>query len=619
MVTLFDATGRPYPATAYTSHGAAAGWPLTTSDTGGRNIPPPRLDHDIAPLLSRHKHRLLLADCRYIGTVFPLVSGALAQKRDYLSSAGYAPTFLGEDEAWGQLARAALLEAHQRAVVRGPFLDWDNAWKIGSTLYDIDGDFFLHYSAAADGYPQVQFIEAHRIGSRYGESLVTAGPYLGRRLLNGIIYDEVGRALAYRVLGSTPEQDQDIPAAQMDHCALPRWFSDGRPAPTLAAGILEWYDLKEARGYQQTKQKVAAAHTIVEATEDGKMPEDAAREAMRRAREGGATVSAARAAEPSVLSLDGGLIRYVKAGKGHVSMLEANTPGDSWLRFDETLQRSAFFGMEWRYEMLDLSKLSGAPTRGFQDQINTSIFTRWSGHTRHVLRAELRLLSALIAGGRVPDSPEWMQWGYTPPAEFTVDGGRSNAADLENIRAGIESHTAVIGRYGRTSREVLTEQAKFLRLRADMESKYGLPPGALGSLARPGDPQPAGAAPAAAGSGPGTTPPPRPAAQPAAAAPAAAPATGAGAKKATATAAAAGDVQGTALNGAQVTSLAQIVAQAARGEVPIETAKGLANAAFPLMNDEEIAAIFEPLRSFQPRSATPPAAPGAAAQTAANP
>lgn len=509
MVTLFDASGRPYPTTAYTSigNGPAPGWPLTTSDTGGRNIPPPRLDADIALLLSRHKHRLLLADSRYIATTFPLVSGALAQKRDYISSASYAPVFLGEDEEWGEIARAALLEAHQRAIVRGPFLDWDTAWKIGSTAYDIDGDFFLFYSLDATGYPQLQFIEAHRVGSRYGETIVSKGPYTGRRILNGVIYDDVGRALAYRVLGTTGDDDQDLPTAQVDHCCLPRWFSDGRPIPTLAAGILEWYDLKQARSYQQLKQQIAAAHTIVEATEDGKMPEDAAREAARRAREGlpPLTSSSQRPVEPSVLSLEGGLIRYVKAGKGNVSMLESNTPGDSWLKFDESLQRSAFFGMEWRYEMLDLSKLSGAPTRGFQDQINTSIFTRWQGHTRHVLRAELRLLSALIAAGRVPDHPEWMHWGYTPPAEFTVDGGRSNAADLDNIRAGIESHPAVIGRFGRTARQILTEQAKFLRLRQQMEKDYELPPGALGSLARPGDPQPGAAAPSRSASP--TTPP----------------------------------------------------------------------------------------------------------------
>lgn len=514
MVTLFDASGRAIPASAYS---AAPGWPLTTSDTGGRNIPPPRLDQDIAILLSRHKHRLLLADSRYIATTFPLVSGALAQKRDYISSAGYAPTFLGEDEEWGEIARAALLEAHQRAIVRGPFLDWDTAWKIGSTLYDIDGDFFIHYSADADGYPQLQFIEAHRVGSRYGESIVSKGPYTGRRILNGVIYDAQGRALAYRVLGATPEEDQDLPASEVDHCALPRWFSDGRPAPTLTAGILEWYDLKQARGYQQLKQQIAAAHTIVEHTEDGKMPEDAAREAARLAalRNGGSAPAPAntRAPEPSVLSLDGGLIRYVKAGKGNVSMLESNSPGDSWMKFDEALQRAAYFGMEWRYEMLDLSKLSGAPTRGFQDQINTSIFTRWGGHTRHALRAEHRLLSRLIQIGRVPDHPEWMQWGYTPPAEFTVDGGRSNSADLDNIRAGIESHPAVIGRFGRTGRQVLTEQAKFLRLRQQMERDYDLPPGALGSLARPGDPQP-GAATAAPGSAAVTTSAPRPAAPP---------------------------------------------------------------------------------------------------------
>lgn len=492
MVTLFDAHGRPMQAAPYSTTPGVSGWPLTTSDTGGRNIPPPRLDNDIALMVPRHRHRLLLADSRYIATTFELVSGALEQKRDYVSSAGYAPVFFGEDEVWGEIARAALLEAHTRSIVRSPFLDWDTAWKIGSTLYDIDADYFTHHFRDADGYPKIQFIEAHRVGSRYGETLVSKGPYSGRRILNGIIYDAVGTALAYRVLGTTPEQDQDIPASEIDHCCIPRWFSDGRPVPNITASILSWYDVKQAREYQRQKQQVAAALTMVEATEDGKMPDDAALAALMNARagNGGNTPTTAEGAPlpPPVLKLDGGIIRYIKAGKGSISLFDGQTPGDSWMKFDESLQRGAFFGMGWRFEMLDLSKLSGAPTRGFQDQINTTIHNRWREHTRHVLRAELRLLSALIEIGRVPEHPEWMSWGYVPPAEFTVDGGRSNKADLDNVRAGIDSMPALIGRFGRTPTEVMTEQARYMRAKERLEKKFGLPPGALGTLAYPGWP-----------------------------------------------------------------------------------------------------------------------------------
>jgi lambda family phage portal protein len=68
-----------------------------------------------------------------------------------------------------------------------------------------------------------------------------------------------------------------------------------------------------------------------------------------------------------------------------------------------------------------------------------------------------------------------------------------------------------------------------------------------------------------------------------------------------AVAAAQGDVQGTALNGAQVTALVQLAAQVAQGQLPLETAKAIAKASFPLVPDSEVDAIFAPLLKFTPK------------------
>ena len=62
----------------------------------------------------------------------------------------------------------------------------------------------------------------------------------------------------------------------------------------------------------------------------------------------------------------------------------------------------------------------------------------------------------------------------------------------------------------------------------------------------------------------------------------------------------ASDVQSTALNGAQVTSLVDLAAEVAKGALPVETARAIASAAFPLVKKEEIDRIFDPLSSFSP-------------------
>ncbi|MCY2962745.1 MAG: phage portal protein [Planctomycetota bacterium] len=72
----------------------------------------------------------------------------------------------------------------------------------------------------------------------------------------------------------------------------------------------------------------------------------------------------------------------------------------------------------------------------------------------------------------------------------------------------------------------------------------------------------------------------------------------------------AADVQAQALNGAQVQSLAEIIAQVTAGAMPLETARAMIAASFPLLTVVQIAAIVDPLTDFEPKpapSATPPA------------
>lgn len=455
-------------------------------------LPRPELNQDIATLLSADRHRMLISDSRTIVSTSPLVSGAIQQKSHYVGQAGFAPVFTGEDVAWGELARKKILEANKIVNVRGPKYDWNTSWKIGCTALDVDGDFFVVLGQTEEGFPQFQFLEAHRVGSRGYLPTVESGPYEGLRILNGIIYNEQGLDVAYRVLGATPEEDRDISALDMFQVAAPRWFSDGRPFPTIAYSILDWYDVRETRAFQKIKQKANAAIVMTEETADGKAPANSMAEALRAQRAAataaGDTTKARSSAltDPIVTMLAGGLIRYVKSGTAGLRVHTDNSPADAAQRFDETIVRGAFYGMDWRVEMLDLSKLSGAPTRGFSDQINTAIYDRWSRLAPFVLRAELFKIRKLINRGDIPDHPEWWSWGYIPPAEFTVDQGRSSKVDIDNVRAGMDSIPAVVGRYGRTSREVMIEQAKHLREQRLIEQEYGLAPGSLGTLQVPG-------------------------------------------------------------------------------------------------------------------------------------
>lgn len=68
-------------------------------------------------------------------------------------------------------------------------------------------------------------------------------------------------------------------------------------------------------------------------------------------------------------------------------------------------------------------------------------------------------------------------------------------------------------------------------------------------------------------------------------------------------------VADTALNGAQVTALAELASNVAAGLLPTETARMIALAAFPGTPPDLIARIFAPLNSFTPRAEEPAPAP----------
>lgn len=75
-----------------------------------------------------------------------------------------------------------------------------------------------------------------------------------------------------------------------------------------------------------------------------------------------------------------------------------------------------------------------------------------------------------------------------------------------------------------------------------------------------------------------------------------------------ATAAATGDVQATALNGAQVTSLKEIVADVQAGILSVETGAALVAVAFPLINQAEIDKIFAGIKAI-PKQPSPEPTP----------
>jgi hypothetical protein len=477
MAQILDQFGKP---AVY--HGSTGASLIETTDDSLYRATRPRLDNDIALLLPKVKHRALLSDSRWIRTAFPIVGGAVEQKANYVSGSGWKAKFSGTDTDYGNRLEAILSAADSLSDLRGFPFDFDKDMTIACMSYDVDGDFFIHKTRRRDlpGYPAFQFLEAHRFGSPYTwGGKVQNGKYDGARIINGIIYDDAGAEIAYNLLGRCGEPDQQIPARDMIHAFDPRWFSEGRALPNICYAILDWYDVKETRDNEKIGQKANAALVMVEenATGSRPVPNNVT----------GATPPTSPAGLQTEI-MEKGLIRYIRSGSGKITAHTSNRPSDGAAKFEASILAGAFYGMGWRIEMMDLSKLGGAGVRGFQDNINTVIAERWKVINKIAVLCRQYQTACFIDRGDIEDHPEWDKVTHAEPADFTVDAQRTSQTERDNVRAGVTSMPAVIRRNGGGDAEdVLREQAKYLKLKKKIANEEGVSEAELGTLMLPGD------------------------------------------------------------------------------------------------------------------------------------
>lgn len=469
--TIFDAFGKPAQ---------------FASQINSRYISPkwenpervhPRMDRDMSRLLTQTAHREMLSDARYIKT-WPIVGGMVRQKADYVCAANWVPTFVGSDEAFGEVAEDALEEALKIIDVRGMPYSFAKNMHIGCQTLDVDGDYYVVFTKTKTGFPQLQTIEAHRVGSRTG-NIINGGIFDGALCLNGIIYGPAGDEVGYNILADDPANDRQVPAEAMMRVHDPEWFSEGRGVSPVAYGIADWYDVRGTRDNEKVAQDVFSKLTVLESNETGTRP------VMGGIMNGPAQTTASGV---QVERLEKGHVRYIKNGKGNLEAFFANRPSNGSRLFEQDIISGAAYGMGWRAEMFLLNTGGGAITRAFQDQINTAIRSRWNVMRPFAQRMVRFVIACLIDRGDLPESVDWYKWDFSEPPEFTVDSGRSIQSDIEAIRAGVDCPSNVVqSRLGMRYKKFLNTKINDIVLLEKLCAKAGIEPWKVSIITKPGD------------------------------------------------------------------------------------------------------------------------------------
>lgn len=460
--------------------GISAGWGRTDffdassqRNAERTNRVPNYLDQDGSRLVGQQSRTALMKIARYLCANFPQVRNAVAEMATYTTSS-FLPQFEGADKAWGEQAEALLREHDRILDIRGGQWSRDH-WLRGMVAGAIrDGDCATLLVDRGDGYPQIQCIGGHRLGSR-GETEVKAGRFAGQPITDGVITDDFGTVIGYRLLGDKPEDDRDVSASDI----ITHWIPDValsdqvRGISWIGSVLIQSQDVKERRRMELAALKLASSEGFLVENEDGQpditriIPDTAI-----------VTDAAATPVAPVLEMVDGPGFRYAKSNTGaKITPITSDRPTANQQAFEEGIIREILASMGWS------SDFSFDPTKVAARQmfiVIAKINANMQAIRRLMVEPACRRLdgwriSKFIKSGDLPPNGEWYKWGYQHPADLTADEKYSSDTDLQEWRGGGATMADFCGKRGKDWREVIDQAVREESYRMASCEKAGVP------------------------------------------------------------------------------------------------------------------------------------------------
>jgi capsid protein len=437
MSAILDANGNP----VYSQRKFAS-----AADRNDPGVPPmPVFDGDFSELIPNLDRRVIVSCARAIFQDYGPITGALIQKADNVVGRAWAPKFRGSDKEWGKLAKDWLENQwFGTCDVRGRAWDFKTLLWLDSVAIDRDGDFFIHLTESENGYPQTQRISVNRVGMR-GYSFrgkVEEGPYKGRKISHGVIMNDAGRPLAYRVLGDKPDEDEDIPAERMIPVFDPTWHDQVRGIPSYSGSIKLVYGSMTATEREQMNQNIRSSIALIEHNDTGGPDID------DPGIEFGQEATATQAPKPTVEHYAKGMIKYFRSNSGgKLESVDNNQPGDMWDRFQDRVIRMASSGINWPYELVWKAKdVNGVLVRNLQERARLSVEDRQDVLKSPALFQIRYALAKAVKVGILPrprNRDDWWRWDFQMPRKFSIDPGKEAQQRREDYKIGFRNRTGV--------------------------------------------------------------------------------------------------------------------------------------------------------------------------------
>lgn len=403
----------------------------TVPDTRRRNITlPTAQDHKKDLNSYTHTQLLRLGRLLYENTFF---GGIIREMANYTVGNGFKPAFQGMDTDWGNMVEERLANWGKVCNLRGRPFNWTTDLRLADIAISRCGDVLAVFTENEFGAPRIQYISAHRLGSRGMMEAPESTPYAGLPAYNGVIHNQFGKPVAYQVLGETEAEDIYIPARDAHLLFDPEWVDQGRGVPLFAKAFSDISDEDDITSLEMQALKIFATETFIEYTETG----EATDEGDDFAAEGETAAGAGKMFE----TREGGAYRVAKANSGvDWKPLESNRPSPNWREFNDRTIKRVFESAGWPYEFsYGLKDLKGAVTRMVVRKAMTHIERRQGILAAFAERATIWAVAKLHKRGDFDLVQDWWKWGHSTPKQLTVDIGHDGKNEREDYKLGLST------------------------------------------------------------------------------------------------------------------------------------------------------------------------------------
>ena len=466
-MSILDSNGRP---TEYQRK------LVSSSDRYTRGAPwMPDFSKDLDDLFTQTDHRATMSQSRVIFSNFGVPRGAIMQKADGVVGRAWEPEFKGKDNEFGDAAKEWLQSWFSVCDVQGNLQDFKTSLKMNSVAVDRDGDVFILLTETKTGYPQIQHIPAHRVGTRSAsvkDDILLVGSYRGNRIKNGVVENKNGSPVAYCVLGNDANGDKYISAQDIVHVADPQWHNQSRGIPALSHAIHELRKAKTSQEWELMAQMMVSSHALIEYSDTGGVDLDDPSVSL--------TGTVGDADRLAVQSYSGGMVRHFKSNSGSkLESIDHTRPGDMWDKFQDRIIREALAGIPWPVELVWKAEgVTGTSIRNIQARARASVEAR-----QDVLRKPARriigwALSKAIKLGLLPASEDWYRWEFTMPPKLSIDPRNDSKTQADEYKLGAVNMTGILQEKGKTHAEHVRERCAEIierkTIKEEYEAKYGV-------------------------------------------------------------------------------------------------------------------------------------------------